>query len=190
MAKPARIRPIKIRGFTLIELAITLAIGGILAAVAIPSMVGAMRSNSVKSRAASLQADISYARNEASRRRATISLCPIQSLADITTGEYTCMSTATDWSNGWLIYSGPQKTGNKLDANQVLKVRNDVAGIAISIPSSSGIAGAKLLSLNQLGGAKQTGVFTICPTGTTGSPGLTIEVLGSGSVNSNPVVCS
>lgn len=190
MAKPARARLLKIRGFTLIELAITLAIGGILAAVAIPNLVSTMRSNNVKSRAASLQADIAYARNEASRRRATVSLCPIQSLADITTGEYTCTSTATDWSNGWLIYSGSQKGSNKLDANQVLKVRNDVAGIAISVPSSSEIAGANFLSLNQLGGAKQTGVFTICPTGTTSSQGITLEVYRSGSVNPSLATCS
>src|SRR4030067_1501695 len=59
------------KGFTLIELIITLTIAGILMAVAAPSMVGFVSSNRLASQVNELIADITLARSEAIKRSAT-----------------------------------------------------------------------------------------------------------------------
>lgn len=60
--------PIAMRGFTLIELMVTLAVVTILATIGVPSFQDMIRSNQVAAQSNELIALMSYARNEAIRR--------------------------------------------------------------------------------------------------------------------------
>ena len=66
----------KTRGFTLIELMVTLMMGMIIVAAAIPSFLSMVQRNRVAAAASDLVADISQARGEAIRRGKAVIICP------------------------------------------------------------------------------------------------------------------
>lgn len=88
------------RGFTLIELMITLAIFGLLAAFAAPSVTGLMRSNRLTAQTNEFISAINIARSEAVKRSSVVTLC-------ITDGNATpnCDAASTSWQTGWIIFT-------------------------------------------------------------------------------------
>jgi type IV fimbrial biogenesis protein FimT len=90
----------KTRGFTLVELLITLAIAGILAGLAGPSFFEMIQNNRITSTTNHLISHINYARSEAVRLNRAVNIAR-------TSG------TANDLSQGWTIYSDAGSvTGN------------------------------------------------------------------------------
>ena len=88
------------RGFTLIEMLVVVAIGGILAAVAAPSLVSVIESNRRITISNQLMEDLVFARRQAIALSTSVALCGSHS-----TQPNTC-SGDTDWSNGWYTYIG------------------------------------------------------------------------------------
>jgi len=64
------------RGFSLVELMVTVAVLAILVAIAFPSFTSLTNSNRLTSAANELLASLQYARSEAIRRNRTLVLCP------------------------------------------------------------------------------------------------------------------
>jgi len=98
-----------VRGFTVLELLIAVALVAIMAAIAAPGMVEFIRSNRLSTAARQLDADVVLARREAIKRNLRVLVCPVGSTAGH------CGSGATTWAQGWLVcYDADQD--NECDA--------------------------------------------------------------------------
>ena len=84
------------RGFTLIELIITVAIVVILLTVGVPSFQEMMRSNRAATHANEFLTALNFARSEAVKRGRNVSLCP-------STDQATCTG-GTNWAAGWIVF--------------------------------------------------------------------------------------
>ena len=87
------------RGFTLIELMVTVAVVAILAMVAVPSFSEAMLSNKLAGYANNFVASALLARSEAIKRNATVTLCR-------SADPYTSCANSGSWQQGWIVMSG------------------------------------------------------------------------------------
>ncbi len=98
-----RMGPVK-RGFSLMEMLVVVAIGGILAAVAAPSLMSVIESNRRTVISNQLMEDLAFARRQAIALSTSVALCGSDSTAPTT-----CIARTpypTDWSNGWYTYVG------------------------------------------------------------------------------------
>jgi len=83
------------QGFTLIELLVTVAILGIVAAIAAPSLQSFVLNNRIRAQAAALTSSLAFARMEAITRSTRVVTCP---------GTASGCNNTTEWENGWLVF--------------------------------------------------------------------------------------
>ncbi len=108
------------RGFTLPEMLVTLTVMSILAAVAAPQMESALSDSRLRSIAAEFADSLSTARTEAAKRGVPVVMCPR------TSGANTCDVGATNWNQGWVIFSNATGSGTMAGADTLLSARSAV----------------------------------------------------------------
>ena len=89
------------RGFTLVELLITISLLAIVLAVGIPSFQELIRSNQASALGVEFSRDVSRARAEAISTNRCVKMC--QSNA----GSGTCATSDNDWQRGWVLFALP-----------------------------------------------------------------------------------
>lgn len=92
------------KGFTLVELLITIVVISILLATAVPSFMQAIKNNRVTGQANSFVVSTQMARNEAVKRGAGTTICAANADMDACSG-------SNDWSTGWIIFSDLNRDG-------------------------------------------------------------------------------
>jgi type IV fimbrial biogenesis protein FimT len=83
------------RGFTVLELMITVAVSAVILSIGVPSFLGVIETNRTVTHTNDLVASLNLGRSEAVRRGAPIVVCS-------STDGATC-SASNDWSTGWII---------------------------------------------------------------------------------------
>ena len=112
----------KYSGLTLVELLATLAIAGVLVALALPSFRGLMDRRAVEAATADLLADFSYARAEALKRGHSVTICR--------SGSGTaCEASDGSWHVGWIVFDDLDEDEVVDTSETVLRVHPAVAGI-------------------------------------------------------------
>ncbi len=155
LLKPAT-RRTQVRGVTLIETVIVLAVIGILTAVGLPSLHSTLSGSRATTVANRLLTDLSRARSEAIMRREVSVICPSQ--------DGQACSIGADWSEGWLVFADANGDNRRSGAEPVLSVvgASDLGGMRVATTSgrslvrfrSDGRNGGSNLTLNLCDGEK------------------------------------
>jgi len=152
-----------VRGFSLLELMVVLALASVLATLAIPSYQALLQRWALRTEAQALVDDLRHARAQALSRGQSVSICP-------SVDGRMCAAHA-DWGHGWLIFLD-------LDANRVIAATELVLRqhrVTSTIRSISSNSNASLAGL------------TFAPNGQARGAGQGLTLLGAGT--SRRLVC-
>ena len=118
------------RGFTLIELMTTVAITGILAGVAAPSMGGFIEHQRANAATSSLMSHMALARMSAISRNHRAVLCPSRD-------GLTC-EAGTDWSGGWMLFVDEDGNRRPDGSDDILRVDLEPTSRHLRVVSTRG----------------------------------------------------
>ncbi|MCP1726270.1 type IV fimbrial biogenesis protein FimT [Natronospira proteinivora] len=104
------------RGLTLLELMITLAVAGVLFALAAPNFRTMVQNNRITTQVNEFVTATTYARSEAIRRGGSVTLCR-------SIDQATCAEDGDDWADGWAVMEGTPG-----DYGEVLRVWDALTG--------------------------------------------------------------
>jgi len=140
----------KQRGFTLIELIITIAIAGILMSLALPSFKKTLQNNKLTSMHNELLSSLSLARNTAISRGSFATLCKSNQAGD------NCDSSAS-WKDGWIIFLDNDDSGSVNNDEEVIALNNALPKkVSINFSRNRVTYGAQGYAIGY------SGVFTFC----------------------------
>lgn len=163
-------------GFTMIELMITIAILGILIALAVPSFRALIVSNRITSHANELLAGLQIARSEAIRANARAVLCA-------STNNSTCTG-GPNWT-GWVAFVDTNRSGNRDGAETVLRSGTLRVGTVAVNSAAIGAAGSVIFRSDGIArdgvGALLTGRIGVCEPATNPPQNARHVSIGSGS---------
>jgi len=158
-------KPMDIKGFTVVEMMIALAVAGILVSFAVPAFNTSIQNNRMATQINELHTALSLARSEAIKRNTDTTVCRSSDGAS-------CTGT---WSDGWIVFVDDNFDGTVDAGEEILRVHGALEGentLEFSqtrvIYASSGIARTG-----------SNGTFTLCDSrGTTSARGLVVGVSG------------
>jgi len=142
----------KSKGFTLLELMITLAVASILLSIGVPSFVDFIQNGRMSAQTNELNASLSLARAEAIKRKIPVTVCR-------SSDQDSCSGA---WGDGWIVFTDANNDGDRDTSGteeSILKVQANIPeGMTISKN-----AGAAYIKFNYFGEARgQATTFTIC----------------------------
>lgn len=138
---PSPTRWRRLPGFTLVEMLVTLAIAGILVALAAPAMSSFLAEQAAAGNADELAAAFRFARSEAVKRSASVTVCASSDGS----------SCGDDWSAGWIVSAG----------DNLLKVQNGLRAMDRVDTEADTVTFASNGLVTEGGGS----TFTFVPTG-------------------------
>lgn len=178
------------RGFSLIELMITVAVLGVLLAIATPNFIEMINSTRVSSQADELASNLALARSEAVTRGLRVVIC-------ISTDGQVCVSTVTPWESGRLTFVDNNADGvrtvdladptNSATNERLLRYEQPLRGNT-SI-TQSGFSNATRIAYGPYGGLVPVtaGSFRLCSAGATN--GRLVSVAATGRVTTTRTAC-
>jgi len=113
------------KGLTLIELLISLALLGILSALALPSYHQLIQTQSADRLRDDLFAALMSARNQATTLGLPVTICGAANLFTTEPADLRCISPAKDWSGGWFVFIDLNEDRKHQPDERVLSVYED-----------------------------------------------------------------
>ena len=166
----------RLGGFTVVELLIVMAVGAILAMVAVPGLRSVLNTTRQTSAASLIQGDLNMARAEAIKRNARVLVCGRN------TAGTDCGGT-TNWSVGWVVciedgtVANTCRLGTLTDPNPIV-VRPPVDG-NLTVTASANTIRFNANSTQGSGGAQTVGVAG----NWTGATTRTLTVAATGNIS-------
>jgi type IV fimbrial biogenesis protein FimT len=122
------------RGFTLIELAVVLAVVAVLLRIATPGLSRAGAARALSAQASEFMAALRFARAEALARGAAVTICASAPGGD---GAPACQGArAADWRHGWIVFADRDRRGFPTSHEPLLRVQQ-------ALQRSGGVAGTR-----------------------------------------------
>jgi type IV fimbrial biogenesis protein FimT len=159
-------------GFTLIELLIVVSLVGVLASLAVPSFRSLLVNRTVQAAVDALMADMRYARSEAVKRSARVSVCQ-------SANGTSCATGSNLWVGGWIVFIDADGDGSVDAGDEVVRVQQALSSMA-SIASSTPASDRRFFTYQPTGWAKsssQTFIFT--PAGTVPSGSVRVVCISN-----------
>ncbi len=119
-----------VRGLTLIELLIAMAVVAVLASLAVPALQGLLARHAVDAAVSAFIADLNFARSEALKLGHSVTICRSSSGT-------ACEAGRGSWHAGWIVFRAAGRSGTDIGPGGVLRVQGPLAGLA-SFQSSRG----------------------------------------------------
>ena len=158
------------RGFTLIELMVTLAVVAVLLSAGVPSFSAMIKNNRLVTENYALRTVLSAARSEAQTQRTTVTVCRSANAIDCSSG---------DWGVGYMAFIDVDDDGQLDNDEQLLQSREqNTQGIAISYNQ---VGAGTTLRFDSSGTALgSNGTFTFCDDrGASDARGLIVTAVGA-----------
>jgi type IV fimbrial biogenesis protein FimT len=144
------------RGFTLIELMVTLVVAGILLALAAPRFSNLVQGDRLTGQANKLVLDLSVARSEAIKRGTSVTVCK----QDPAQSGPSCNTTGSDtWTGGWVTFVDDDGDGQISAGESVLHVREPLEGAKNTMTASAGADTSAVFAASGLAGSKAAFLF-------------------------------
>lgn len=121
------------RGFTLIELMVTLGIGALVLSIGIPGFQGMVRDNRMVMHYNQFLAELNNARSEAVKRGVRITMCTRNEAG-------TECHDAPNWEKGWITFTDPNQSGSVDPGETILRVHEPLNGTGTLHSSESRIS--------------------------------------------------
>lgn len=125
---------VRLRGFTLTEMLVTLVIAGILASVAVPSFRSFIAGQRIKTASFDMMATLTLARSEAIKRQAS------------TAAPVSVVPTGGAWGNGWSVTAPDGSTLSQQNALRDLSVSCITGGAVVGCSTISYAANGRLVA--------------------------------------------
>lgn len=160
------------RGFSLLEIVVTLAILAIGAALAMPMFRDVIRSTAVSNSTNDLVTALSSARSESIRRGVQVAV--------------RSTSGGADWSTGWSVIADSDRSGTFTVADEVVSTYPALANQYRVYAKNAGAGGDGIVVFNMNGGLTSGGYdLNVCFPSNDSSKSRRIRVRASGNVSSH-----
>lgn len=166
------------RGFTLVEIAITLVVAAIFLAVAVPSYYAMIQNNKVVAMSNKLAASFNYARMEAIRRGTRVSVCPAATVALSGCG------SMGQWAQGWIVFVDR-------DVDNVIDPGDELVKVHESMPRGTTVVSNRAIISYNGSGFLVSGAanLTISAAGCNRDNGRNLAVTSTGRLSVTRVAC-
>jgi type IV fimbrial biogenesis protein FimT len=138
-------------GFTLTELMIALAVAGILATLAVPSFLEAVRTSRMTAQTDELIAALNLGSSEARKRGGRVSLCK--------SANGTACATSGGWEQGWILFADTDSSGDRQNTETILRSQQALPA-NYTLRASTALADA--IGFLPNGGTTGSGLFVTC----------------------------
>lgn len=166
------------KGFTLVELMVTVVVLGLLMTIAVPSFTDMVRNHRSLTAADELTSALNFARTEAVKRGKRVSICP-------STNGTSC--SGTSWQGGWITFvdaaASDTSSTASVSAGSVINRR-------IGMPAGSTATGtASFIRFSGLGYSPIRSDILVKVASCTGTNARTISISASGRIAVQKVAC-
>lgn len=148
------------RGFTLVELVVTVSMATILLTIAAPSMVNLVRDARLSTDADGLVVALNMARSEAIKQKRDFKICPSATPNSAANDAKACSDKVADWNKGWILQA--------VSTNAIAQRAVAKSGTSMTVQNTGAKPATDLKELtfsSTLGSASAKAEFALCVSG-------------------------